>query len=89
MDYLHDRVYLDGNQCVRVDSDTQCNIMLTDDVNYGHYRNGASFRYSGGFFKEFPAILFAPYSGNWHVTIDLGGASASIKYSITVITIPA
>ena len=89
MDFIHTREYLDGTQCVRVACDTQCNVMLTDDINFNNYKQGRSHRYYGGFFKEFPAVLVPPYPGYWNVTLDLGGASASIRHSITVVTISA
>jgi hypothetical protein len=88
MDFIHAREFLSANQFVRVDCDTQCNVMLTDDINFQSYRNGQSYRYTGGFFKEFPAMLAPPYPGNWNVTVDLGGDSANIRYSITVVTFP-
>lgn len=88
MQFIHSREYLDGNQYVRVDCDTQCNLMLTDDNNFANYEAGRSYRYYGGFFKEFPAILVPPYPGNWNITLDLGGAGANIRYSITIVKIP-
>jgi hypothetical protein len=88
MKFLHAREYVAGTQYIRVDSDTQCNVILTDDANFQAYQRGETFRYfGGGFFKEFPAILVPPYPGNWNVTIDLGGGSANIRYSITVAAI--
>jgi hypothetical protein len=89
MSFIHAREFLNPNQCVRVDCDTQCNVQLLDDTNFSQYKNGNSYRYTGGFFREFPAILVPPCSGFWNVTIDLGGASANIRYSITVITLPS
>jgi len=61
---------------------------MTDDSNFSRYKRGESYSYYGGFFKEFPAILTPPHSGYWNITLDLAGGSASIKYSINVITIP-
>jgi hypothetical protein len=88
MEFSHSREYLDGNQYVRVDCDTQCNVLLTDDVNYGHFTNGRSYRYYGGFFKQFPAMLVPPYPGYWNITLDLGGGtSATVRYSIEAVTI--
>lgn len=89
MQFIHSREFLNGNQCVRVDCDTQCNVMLTDDTNFSSYKSGRTYRYTGGFFTEFPAVLVPPYAGHWNISIDLGGKSANIRYSITVITIPA
>lgn len=83
MEFIHAREYLEGGQAVRVDCDTQCNVMLTDDVNFMSYKRGQGFRYFGGQFKAFPAIITPPHGGHWNVTIDLGGGSANIRYSIS------
>ncbi len=88
-DFIHSREYLDSNEFVRVDCDTQCNVMLTDDTNFSRFRRGESFRYFGGHYKRFPVTLTPPHAGNWNVTIDLGGGSASIRYSINVVKSPS
>ncbi len=88
MQFIHAREWLNGDQFVRVTCDTQCNVLLMDDTNFGAYERGDSYRYHGGFFKSFPAVLVPPYPGFWNVALDLGGASANIRYSITVVTIP-
>jgi len=88
MDFIHGRKHLAGDQYVRIDCDTQCNVMLTDDANFSQYKRGRSFRYYGGFFKKFPAVLTPPYPGYWNIVVDLGGANATIKYSIQVVKIP-
>ncbi len=88
MEFIHAREFLAGNQYVRVECNSQCNVILTDDINFRDYKEGRSFRYYGGFFKEFPAVLVPPYPGYWNITIDSGGKSATICYSITVVTIP-
>ena len=88
MPFIYTRKFLNGDQVVRVMCDTQCNVQLMDDINFAEYQRGESYRYLGGFFKQFPAILAPPYPGYWNVTLDLGGASAHIRYSITVFTIP-
>lgn len=82
MDFIHAREYLKDGQAVRVDCDTQCNLMLTDDSNFNSYKRGQGFRYYGGHFKMFPAIVRPPHGGYWNVTIDVAGASANIRYSM-------
>jgi hypothetical protein len=86
MDFIHAREWLDSNQHVRVMCDTQCNVLLMDDMNFAAYKRGAAHRYYGGFFKRFPAALVPPHAGPWNVTLDLAGGSANIRYSITVVT---
>jgi hypothetical protein len=60
-------------------------VMLTTDNDFQNYRHGRQFRYHGGFFKRLPARIAVPYTGYWNITIDLGGGSANIQYSINVI----
>lgn len=83
--FIHGRENLSDGDVVRVDCDTQCNVMLLTDSEFAKYQRGASFNYYGGFFKYFPATIAAPNSGFWNVVIDLGGGSASIRYSISVV----
>lgn len=85
MEHIQGREYLDNGQSVRVDCDTQCNVMVMDDHNYNRYRSGNNFNYYGGFYKRFPAIITPPRAGYWNVVIDLGGGSADIRYSIDII----
>ncbi len=85
MEFIHAREFLSDGQSVRVDCDTQSNVMLTDDSNFNSFRNGNSFRYTGGHYTHFPVILTPPHSGYWNITIDLAGGSANIRYSFTVI----
>lgn len=84
-EHLHQRLSLNGGDTVRVQCDTQCNIMLMSDSDYSAYKRGSSFHYAGGHFKRFPALLPAPHAGTWNLVMDLGGGSASIRYSVQVI----
>lgn len=85
MNHLHIRDYIQGGRTVRVEIDTQANVMLLDDVNYSHYKSGLNFRYDGGFYKTSPALIDVPHTGNWNVVIDLGGGSGTIRHSIEII----
>lgn len=85
MKFIHAREYLTVGQCIQVECDTKCNVQLMDDNNFQAYKHGQDYRYIGGFFTHFPAILAPPHAGYWNVTLDLGGGSATIKYSITVL----
>lgn len=85
MSFMHKREYLNEGAVVVVNCTHQCNVMLTDDTNFQNYKQGGQFRYHGGFFKRLPARIPVPHSGYWNVTLDLGGGSASIRYSIDVI----
>lgn len=83
--FMHGREHLSNGDAVRVDCDTQCNVMLLTDGEFANYQRGASYNYYGGFCTHFPATIAAPNSGFWNVVIDLGGGSASIRYSISVV----
>lgn len=85
MDFLHSREYLDEGDTVVVDCSHKCNILLMDDSNFQNYKSGRAFRYHGGHFEELPARITAPSSGHWNITIDIAGASASIRHSINII----
>ena len=86
MQFIHSREYLKTGDTVVVESDTQCNVMLTDDCNFKNYKSGRSFRHYGGFYERFPIKITAPNTGNWNITLDVGqGYKANIRYSIRVI----
>lgn len=84
-DFLHQREYLNADDIVELDCDTQCNFMLTDDSGFASYKRGDGFTYYGGHFTHFPARIAAPHSGYWNVIIDLGGGEANIRYSVRFI----
>ena len=50
-----------------------------------HNPDEQNFCYFGGYAKHSPIQLSVPYSGTWHVVIDLGGAPGAIEYSVNVI----
>ncbi len=87
MDFLHERKYLHRGDTVIVASSHQCNILLTDDINFSNYKNGRAFTHEGGggFFKKLPASLIVPRDGNWNITLDLAGGTATVKHSITIV----
>jgi hypothetical protein len=82
MNFIHAEEYLDDGDIVIVDSSHQCNVRLMDDANFERFRRGAQHEYYGGAYKMFPARIRVPRSGHWNVTLDLGGGSANIRYSI-------
>ena len=85
MEYIHKREYLSTGDVVELACDTQCNFMLTDDVNYSQFERGRSFRYYGGHFTSFPARIAVPACGHWNITLDLGGGGANIRYGFRII----
>ncbi len=85
MDFLHQDFHLSSDQTVVVTLDKQANVMLLDDSQFQNYRAGRGFRYHGGLVKQSPVHLSPPHSGHWHLVIDLGGASGTLRHSVTVV----
>ncbi|QRO34143.1 DUF1883 domain-containing protein [Chromobacterium violaceum] len=85
MSFLHTREYLEEGDIVVVDCSHRCNVKLTDDSNFYRYKNGGQYKYFGGYYERLPVRIVAPHSGNWNITIDLNGGSATIKHSIQII----
>lgn len=83
MDFIHAREYLNAGDTVIVDCSHECNVTVTDDLNFSNYRSGQQFRYHGGHYKRLPARVTVPSSGYWNVALDLGGGAANIRYNIS------
>lgn len=82
MNFIHAREYLHGGDIVIVQCSHQCNVRVMDDSNFHSFRSGGQHRYYGGFYRQLPARIAVPQSGDWNVTIDLGSGQADIRYSI-------
>ncbi len=85
MEHLHADYYLDQGDIVHVEIDIQANVMLLDGSNYQDYLNGRRFQYVGGHYDVSPINIPAPSTGRWHLVIDLGGYSGTIRHSVTII----
>ena len=85
MDYIHSEFYLGTDDVVEVALDKQANVILLDTSNYQSYRSRRSFEYFGGLATESPVHLQPPHSGHWHLVIDLGGGSGTLRHSVKVI----
>lgn len=85
MNYLHNDFHLGVDDVVEVTLDRQANVRLLDDPNYERYLRGEQHTYTGGLAKVSPVHLAPPQPGHWHVVIDLGGYSGSVRASVTVI----
>ncbi|MFD2679323.1 DUF1883 domain-containing protein [Bacillus seohaeanensis] len=85
MDYIHAHKFLNAGDIVRVTLDRQANVLLLNDINHSNYRCGKGFEYYGGPATKTPFDIGVPYSGHWHVVIDLGGAAGQLRYNIEVI----
>lgn len=84
MQFLHKREFLNKGDVVEVDCSHQCNVRLTTDSQFSNFKNGRRHEYYGGFYERLPARIAAPQSGNWNITIDIGGGSANLTHSITI-----
>ena len=85
MQFEHARKYLSEGDIVEVQCTHQCNVRLTDDSNFSKFKSRAAHRYFGGFYKMLPAQIVVPHTGNWNITIDLGGGIARYRYSINIL----
>ncbi len=75
-----------GGEIVEVTlSGSAANVRLMDSSNFQNFRAGRQHRYYGGHVKRSPVKLQIPHSGNWYVTIDLGGYKGSVRSSVQVL----
>jgi hypothetical protein len=63
MQFIHAREYVNDGDAVRVDCDTQCNVMLTTDSEFARFKSGDGCTYHGGFYRHFPAIIRPKHPG--------------------------
>jgi hypothetical protein len=86
MNFLHsDLGLLPAGSVVQVQLDAAANVKLLDPSNFEHYRRGESHHYYGGQARRSPVRIPVPATGHWHLALDLGGASGTIRHSIAVI----
>jgi len=78
--------YLQGGAVVEVTlRGTEANVRLMNDSNFHSYRAGRRHEYYGGHYRQSPARICVPSSGNWHVAVDLGGYAGSVQSSVRVL----
>ena len=85
MEFLHTEFRGGPERMVLVTLDRQANVMLLDDVSFDAYRTGRGFRYYGGWASRSPVRLRTPRNGDWHVVVDLGGGSGTIRASVRIL----
>ena len=87
MDFVHyDLGQLSRGDVVEVELDARANVLLLDASNFQRYRNGASADFYGGEALRSPLRIGVPHSGHWHVALDLGGGSGTIRSSVSVLS---
>jgi len=70
---------------VLVTLSAQANVKLLDESNFRAYQRRGRHEYFGGLAKVSPARITVPRSGNWYVTIDLGGYVGRVNASVRVV----
>ncbi len=85
MNYLHTEEHLNAGDGFQVTIDSQANVLLLDDINFHHYKHGSSYSYRGGLAKRSPVVLRAPHSGRWHLVVNLGGYTGSVRAGVSVL----
>jgi len=89
MDFVHyDLNQLPGGEMVEVTLANAANVRLLDEVNFGFYRQGGQYRYSGGYVTRSPYAVRVPAPGHWHLVLDLGGYAGQIRSSVRVLAPP-
>lgn len=82
MRFVHSREHLSAGDVVVVECSHQCNVRVMSDADFQNFKNGRGHRYLGGFYQRLPVQIAVPSSGNWNVTIDLGGSPSAFRYDI-------
>lgn len=87
MNFLHsDLGYLHGGEIIEVTlSGNSANVFLVDSSNFYSYRSGRRYTYYGGHATRSPVHLKTPHAGNWHLVVDMGGYSGSVRAGVRVL----
>jgi hypothetical protein len=85
MKYLHSDFQAGPDDLVEVTLDGQANVLLMDSYNFEKYKKSESYRYHGGLAKVSPIRLRPPHQGNWHLVVDLGGYTGTVRAEIRVL----
>lgn len=90
MKFTHyDLGYLRGGEVVEVSlKGSAANVRLLDGANYKSFKAGSKHRFYGGHAKRSPVRIHVPRAGHWHLTVDLGGYSGSVRSGIRVLPGP-
>ena len=86
MNYLHFPITASAGDTVVVSLDSQVNVRLLDSINYSRYCRGERHEFYGGLARVSPFRLRVPRTGEWHVAIDLGGYSGTVRAGVQLIS---
>ena len=84
MKFLHYELQASEGDTIVVTLDKQANVRVLDSNNFERYRRGERHQYLGGRFEDSPARIPLPHSGRWHVAIDTGGSTGTVRASVSV-----
>ena len=87
MEYLHKILDLHEGDVVEVTLDAPANVMLLTPENFAKYKELAFYRYHGGYVEKSPFRMPAPYSGEWHLVVNLGGYPGSVSAGFRVLPV--
>ena len=85
MQFLHSTVDVGAGQAVVVNLDHAANVQVLDESNFGLYRRGSRYQYYGGYYSRSPVVIRPPRPGRYHVAIDLGGRSGTLRPDVRVL----
>jgi hypothetical protein len=86
MNYLHQEFDAGPSDVIEVTLDHAANVLLLDSTNYNNYRDGRAYRYHGGYAKISPLRLSPPRFDHWHLVVDLGGNTGTVRASASVLS---
>ena len=86
MNFIHSDIgQLSPGDVAVVTLGVAANVRLLDDGNFGSYQAGRNYRgYHMGYYRRSPVRLPIPAIGHWHVVVDLGGHSGTIRAGVQV-----
>lgn len=83
MNHLVSEIDVASDDVVHVElSGTESDVFLADTANYHAFRQGGSFRYTGGHYRCSPVDLVPPHAGHWYVVIMPKGGRVSASVSV-------
>jgi hypothetical protein len=85
MKFLHTEFTGGPDDTAIVTLDGQANVLLLDDSAFLAYKHGTSFSYRGGWATRSPVRLSPPTHGHWHVVVDLGAYTGTLRAGIRII----
>ena len=86
MNFLHQEFDAGPDDLIEVMLDHAANVQLLDVSNYRDYQAGRQYRYFGGYARTSPFRMRPARRDRWHLVVDLGGMSGSVRASARLIS---